>query len=265
MNRGAAQTDKFLLGAATVMIGQLGSLATLTEEHSLGLVKDVTLEFNPTFTDLQQGVQNQVVYSVRTGQEARITGASYEFTDKNLAYAAGLNGDDIQAVTGTPYTISRAAAGSGSGTVALTVNTPTTPVTLVQNDWVVVSSPTFSTITKVVDVTSLADGTLTLEGTFNALITEGAKVTKVNVMELGRNSPVEYVCAKVVGELPNGDVFVLEVPKCQFTSGLALAFTTQDFSNMALELRPTALLKTDADYVNYKDTLIRAALAADMK
>ena len=260
-NRGVAQTDKFLLGSASVMVGPLGSLATLTEDNSLGLVKDITLEFNPTFTDLQQGIQNNIVYSVRTGQETRLTGTSYEFTDKNVAYAAGINGDEVEVITGSPYVVSAAAAGTSSGTTTLTVNVPTTPVTLVQNDWVVVHGKDFSTITQVVDVTDIATGALTLSGEFHALVTADSKVMKVNLLELGRNTPVQYVCAKIVGELPNGDAVVMEVPKCQFTSGLSLAFTTQDFSNMALELRPTALVKSDGDYANYGDTLIRVGLA----
>ena len=262
--RGAAQTDKFLIGSATIMLGPLGTLKTLSEDNSIGLVKDVAMEFTPQFTDLQQGVQNSVVYSVRTGQETRITGASYEFTDRNIAYAAGLNGDVIEAVTGTPYTAISATSGATDETTVITCDLPLIPVTLIQNDWVVVHSSHFSTITRVVDASKTSTGEITVEGAIHTQVVAGAKVTKVNLLELGRNTPVEFVCAKVVGELPNGDVVVLEIPKCQYTSGLSLAFSTSDFSNMALELRPTALVKTDADYIEYQDTLIRAALASDM-
>ncbi|WP_273860746.1 hypothetical protein [Photobacterium sp. GSS17] len=261
MNQGKAKTDKFLLGTATIMLGEMGTLTELDESKSIGLVKDVTLEFSPTYIDLQQGVTNQTVFSVRNGQDTRITGSSYEFTDTNMAYAAGLNGDKVTLVEGVPYTVKSAAAGDGSDTVELTVDTPSSPVTIVQDDHVVIHSAGFSTIAKVVDAATISTGTLVVEGNFHAKVTAGAKVTKVNVMDLGSNSRVQYLCAKIVGELPNGDVVVIEIPKVQWTSGLSMAFTTGDFSNMALELKPTALLTTDPDYAKYGNALVRVAMA----
>lgn len=260
MERGTAKTDKFLIGSCSMLIGAVGDPASLDESNSMGLVKDVTLEFTPTYTDLQQGVENKTIFSVKTGNDTRITGTSYEFTDHNLAYAAGLNGDDIEVIEGTPYTVT--AAADDSGVVSLTVDDPTKPVVLAKGDTVVLHSKEFSVITEVVDASELSTQKLKVAGDWHAKVTEGAKVTKVNVLALGRKQKPAYYSAKLVGELPNGDVAVVLVPKAQFKSGLSMAFTTSDFSNLNMELAPMALLQSDEAYKQYGDDLLRVAMAA---
>lgn len=262
MERGTAKTDKFLIGTCSVLIGALGDPAALTEENSIGLVKDVTLEFTPTFTDLQQGIQNKPIFSVKTGNDTRVTGSSFEFTDRNLAYAAGLNGDEVETITGTPYTIS-AASGTG-GTVTLTVDTPASPVALVNGDDVVIHGPSFSVIAKVTDASGVGSGSLVVEGNWSASVTAGSKVTKVNVLALGKQEKPEYLSAKLIAELPNGDVAVILIPKGQFTSGLAMAFSTSDFSNLNMEFKPMGLLQSDTAYAEYGDELVRVAMGASL-
>ena len=67
---GSAKTEKFNLGAATVMIGPKDQVLDFTpEKNSIGLVKNFTFSANDTYLDLTQGVRNTVVYSVKTGSE----------------------------------------------------------------------------------------------------------------------------------------------------------------------------------------------------
>lgn len=93
---GSAKTEKFNLGAATVMIGPKDQVLDFTpEKNSIGLVKNFTFSANDTYLDLTQGVRNTVVYSVKTGSEITASMEVYEYTSKNLAYALGLEGYEL--------------------------------------------------------------------------------------------------------------------------------------------------------------------------
>jgi hypothetical protein len=96
MSAGSAKTEKFNLGAATVMIGPKDQVLDLVpEKHSIGLVKNFTFSSNDQYIDLTQGVRNTVVYSVKTGSEVTASMEAYEYTSKNLAYALGLEGYEL--------------------------------------------------------------------------------------------------------------------------------------------------------------------------
>lgn len=119
---GSAKTEKFNLGAATVMIGPKDQVLDLVpEKHSIGLVKNFTFSANDQYLDLTQGVKNTVVYSVKTGSEITASMEVYEYTSKNLAYALGLEGYDL--VEGANLTLSDAVSGSVS-TTQITAKAP---------------------------------------------------------------------------------------------------------------------------------------------
>lgn len=93
---GSAKTNKFNLGAATVMIGPRDQVLDFTpEKNSIGLVKNFSFTSNDQYLDLTQGVRNSVVYSVKTGSEITASMEVYEYTSKNLAYALGLEGYEL--------------------------------------------------------------------------------------------------------------------------------------------------------------------------
>ena len=93
---GSAKTEKFNLGAATVMIGPKDQVLDFTpEKNSIGLVKNFAFSANDTYLDLTQGIRNTVVYSVKTGSEITASMEVYEYTSKNLAYALGLEGFEL--------------------------------------------------------------------------------------------------------------------------------------------------------------------------
>lgn len=88
---GEAKTTAFNIGTATVMIGPMEDVEKLTpEEHSIGLVKNFTTSSTDQYTDLTQGIQNDIVWSEKTGSDTTTTMEVYEYTAKNLAYALGL-------------------------------------------------------------------------------------------------------------------------------------------------------------------------------
>lgn len=92
---GLARTNDFLLTSATLMVGPQAKAFDLNEaEHSLGLVKNVQVSAEQSFVDLPQGTQGLVVASVNTQNTVRISAEVYEYTARNLAYGAGLDGSD---------------------------------------------------------------------------------------------------------------------------------------------------------------------------
>lgn len=119
---GSAKTEKFNLGAATVMIGPKEQVLDFTpEKNSIGLVKNFTFSANDTYLDLTQGVRNTVVYSVKTGSEITASMEVYEYTAKNLAYALGLEGYEL--VEGVEMALG-AAIPAGSSTTNISVSAP---------------------------------------------------------------------------------------------------------------------------------------------
>lgn len=94
---GEAKTNAFNIGTATVMLAPLGvNPETLVpEKNSIGLVKNFTVSSTDQYTDLTQGIQNDIVWSEKTGSEISATMEVYEYTASNLAYSLGLSGNDM--------------------------------------------------------------------------------------------------------------------------------------------------------------------------
>ena len=89
---GLATSDEFFLSTATVMIGPQADLMELNvAEHSLGLVKNFSMQSDPTLVELTQGIRNQRVATMVTGTGLKTSWEMYEYTAENLAYAAGLD------------------------------------------------------------------------------------------------------------------------------------------------------------------------------
>lgn len=256
MNNGNAMTDTFLLATATLMIGKQSELYDLSPAiNSVGLIKNVNHEANKETTDLTQGILNDVVYSVTTGAPIRITGEMYEFTEKNMAYGLSLDGSELAKVIGDKFTATAGAAANTDPTMTdLTLDTPTTPQTLAAGDAVMIRTPDDNIILAVADG-AVSAGTLTIRQAIaspSTAIPAGSTVSKVNVLNLGDSNKPEYFSAKLIGELPNGEIITILYPKVKVVSGLSLGFSTSDFSNMAMELEPMALLASDPFYSEFK-------------
>lgn len=119
---GSAKTEKFNLGAATVMIGPKDQVLDLVpEKHSIGLVKNFSFSSNDQYLDLTQGIRNTVVYTVKTGSEVTASMEVYEYTSKNLAYALGLEGYEL--AEGIDMSLS-ADINSSTSTTAITAAAP---------------------------------------------------------------------------------------------------------------------------------------------
>ncbi len=249
---GEAKTDAFMLGTATVMIGPCDQLMNLTNEHSIGLVKNFSTTSAPSFTDLEQGVKSTLVYSVMTGNEVKSSGEMYEYTGRNLSYALALDGSAIAATTVASTVLTPIVAPTPP---ALSVATLTlaasggTPFTAGDFIFVQVGTGDQLMVRKIV---SKSTDTLTLDSGFPIAIPAGASVRKVNVIAVGSQEDQPYLCAKIVGTMANGEEIVLLLPKIRISSGLSLAFKTDKFDFMPLEFKIFDLVSSDPLYTMFQ-------------
>ena len=229
---GEAKTNAFMLGTATVMLGAQADLFDLNPtQHSIGLVKNFNLQVDQTYTELTQGVQNQIVFSVRTGNKVMGTMEAYEYTGANLAYALGQEG------------YRAAAAVTGSGTV-MSSPAATVKVQTGNSDKIIIRK-----------VSAVSGSGITVSPALPAIPAVGATVSEMNVLGLGSNSCAEspFIAAKIVGTLADCSEVVLLLPKVKITKGFALAFNSGDFQNLPLELTVYDLLPTDPHYAAFAE------------
>lgn len=237
---GEAKTSAFMLGTATVMIGPQSDLFQLAPDtHSIGLVKNFTMKAEPSYTDLTQGVKNQIVYSVMTGNNVRASMEVYEYTSKNVAYALGLNGSTLAAQT-TATTLSAAYT---SGTTI----TVTSATGLLVGDYIQVQEGTDDK-TFFRKITAIASNVLTLNAAIPVAIANGSAVRKVNAIDIGSKTDQPFLSAKIVGSLADGTEIAIMIPKIRITNGFTLGFVTDNFGNLPFEFTVYDLVSTDPNY-----------------
>lgn len=254
---GSAKTEEFILGSATVMLGPMADLMDLNvAEHSIGLVKNVSVSAQNTFTDLTQGVTNSVVASIATGNDVSLSMEVYEFTAKNLAYGLGLSGAYAKKTVEGAVNSEVSAESTTVDIAAASDNTSDFPAGAAVVIQGAQGSEDEVHISKVVSASFDTDTTtVTIADATPAGVTfpVGAKLIVVNELEMREAPENEYFSAKIVGVMPmDKKPIALIFPKVKITQGFNLAFGTDDFSNMPFEIAPQVLVATDALYANFK-------------
>ena len=250
MSYGLAMTNRFMLGAATLLLGAQADLFNLTRaQHSVGLIKNFALTAEPSFTDLTQGVKNTLVYSVMTGNTARASAEMYEFTVRNLAYVAQLNGATIQTATNIETTLSAAVTGS-SGTPATTI-TVTSATGFAVGDWILIQDPLVPDDSIVRKIATIATNTITTNPNIQRNLAANAVVRRVNVIDVGSKEEQPFFSAMVLGTLADGSEIAVALPKVRITNGLNMAFQSNDYGNMPIELGIYDLTPTDPHYAQF--------------
>lgn len=253
MSYGLANTNRFMLGAATLLIGPQADLFNLTAaSHSVGLIKNFTLTTEPSFVELTQGVKNTVVYSVMNGHAARVAAEMYEFTVKNLAYVAQMNGAALTPATNIETTLSAGVTAS-SGSPATTFDV-TSATGFAVGDWVLIQSPTNEADSVVRKISAISTNTITTNPNIQRNLASGSIVRRVNFVEIGTKTEQPFFSAMVLGQLANGEEIALALPKVRITNGLNLAFQTNDYGNFPLELAIYDLVSTDPHYSQFGST-----------
>lgn len=246
---GLANTNRFMLGAATLLLGPQADLFNLTRaEHSVGLIKNFALTAEPSFTELTQGVRNTVVFSVMTGHAVRGSAELYEFTAKNLAYTAQMNGAAFEPDTNIETTTSAALDGT---------TTPVTAVTVVAgtgfavDDWILIQNPANPDDAVPRKITAIASNELTVAPAIARQFASGATVRRMNFIEVGGKEETPFYAALVHGVLADGSEVTVALPKVRVTNGLNLSFQTNDYGNMPIELGVYDLVATDPHYATF--------------
>lgn len=243
---GLANTNRFMLGAATLLLGPQADLFNLTRaDHSVGLIKNFALTAEPSFTELTQGVRNTVVFSVMTGHAVRGSAELYEFTAKNLAYTAQMNGAQFVADTNIETTTSAAIDGTTTPVTSVAVVSATG---LAVDDWILIQNPANPDDAVPRKITAIASNNLTVAPAIERQFASGAVVRRMNFIEVGGKEETPFYSALVHGVLADGSEITVALPKVRVTNGLNLAFQTNDYGNMPIELGVYDLVATDPNY-----------------
>ena len=252
---GIAKTSKFMLSTATVMVGPVADLHKLNSiEHSIGLVKNFQMTADPQYIELTQGISNDVVMSVKYAEGIKAAMEVYEFSLRNIAYAAGLDGSGVE------YD-----AISDIHPLSATATTTTVKVAddlssdLSAGDYIFIQKGTedvvhIAKVTTVVFATGETTVTLATGYEIPATLTFGVgdRMGKVKRIDIGGRTTQPEVAVKVVGLLPkDGSPFTIMFPKVKITKGLAAAFQSDNFSNMPFEFTPYAGIPGDPFYSDY--------------
>lgn len=243
---GLAKTDNFMLGTATVMIGPVADLYDLNPtEHSIGLVKNFAATSEPSYTELTQGVKNNIVHSVLTSNPVRCSMEVYEYTASNLLYALGLDGSDAE-VTAT--TAVNGAVDGGSPTANDFVVDSDSGLAI--DDYIMIINDAEDDFI-VRKITNLVSTTVTVDRELPDII-DGAVVKKVNRIDVGSKEDQPFFAAKVAGKLANGEQVVLLIPKIRITAGFNLSFTVSDYANLPIEFTVYDPVSTDPFYADFR-------------
>jgi hypothetical protein len=249
---GEAKTQDMLLSSGTLMVGPMASLYSLNPAtHSLGLVKNIQIQTDMAFTDLTQGTNNQIVMSVQTKLDTKITAEVFEFTASNLAYGAGLDGSAVTTLS-TQYALSTAIAGAGTAVVlASTPSDISVGSVIVLQD---TNSPDKTHVGRVAAITG-ANITLTASTAFPAgaaFSVANTTVYAMNEIKVGSVTQQPLFAAKIVGILPaTGAPITLLFPKVKIVKALSMAFETNNFTNMPFEFMPYVQVPTDPLYADF--------------
>lgn len=254
---GTAKTSQFLLSTATVMLGPLADLHNLNPAaHSVGLAKNFQMSLDPQYTELTQGITNSVVMSVRTSEAIRASFEVYEYTLRNIAYAAGIDASGVSFDSSAGLALSTASITTAATSIVVTGDVTTTyPVGtyfFIQagTDDLVhiakVSAVAFSSPNTTITFTGFAIPT-------GVTFPVGSRVGRVRKVDVGSGVLFQpELAAKIVGILPkNNEPFTILLPKVKVTRGLNVAFDSANFTNLPFELTPYSQTTTDPFYAEY--------------
>lgn len=254
---GSAKTKNFLLSTATVMVGKPEDLHKLNPaEHSLGLVKNFQLTADPTYVELTQGIKNNVVMSVKNGDGLRASMEVYEYTLRNMGYAAGLDASGVSFDTINSMWIASAAYATPGKTIEvnsdITTDLSTGDYIFLQNG--VDDKVHIAKVATAVFATSKT--TITLAAGYEPAATVafpvGTRIGKVKRIDVGATDIQPEFAAKIVGLLPIDNApFTILLPKIKITRGLGVAFQTDNFGNLPFEFTPYSGVESDPFYSEF--------------
>lgn len=184
-----------------------------------------------------------------TGHTARASAELYEFTTKNIAYTAQLNGAALTPSTNIETTITAAVAGSsGSPATTFTVASATG---LAVGDWILIQDPLTPDDAVIRKIGTIATNVITPNPAIGRNLAANSVVRRVNFTEVAAKVEQPFFSAMVHGVLANGDEISVALPKVRVTNGLNLSFQTNDYGNIPIELGIYDLTPTDPHFAQF--------------
>lgn len=261
------KNNAFMLSSATLMLAPAFTtdVFSLTPtDHSVGMVRDIAIPVEASQIELRNGISQVIVDSKRTNVSVSLSATIYEFSAKNLLYAASLYGSGpVQVKRGTLKT----SVTGGGGATSLVINSDPIPgetdsaitaigdipsgATLLIARTGAESDYVFPTKTTAATTVSGSDYTATIASPYNIptgmSFPAGSRVWVITPIEVGSIDATDLYGVKVTGTLSNFEKPVTVVfPKVRMTQGFNLSFTETEYGGMPWQMQPLLLTSTEA-------------------
>lgn len=266
---------KFVIGNATVMMAPYSEnvFGLNPDDHSVGMVKAVTIEQAADQIALRNGIQQITVDSQKSNVNLTTTFEGYEFSARNMMYALGVQGAIVKRLRG------KLTAAVLAGGLTLSVESfpvPGDPTSLIDaiSDLPVgarllvqkANQPDNVIPLTITAVTTGAGPYVVTFGTSKpttVTFAAGDIVWVVNEIDAGATKQDEYFCVKIVGTLSaNQEPIVVVMPKVRVSRGFNLSFSETDYSNLPFELTPFIMAKSEVtarpELVGFDKTIAKA-------
>jgi len=256
---GEAKSIDFLVGTATIMLGEQADLRDFRpESHSIGLVKNVKLMAEASYIELTQGIRNSVVHSIKTGEPVRASCEVYEFNAANWSYALGFSGYNV-VNTEFETTVTTLVPSSPTGIDTFDVVATTGYIV---GDYVMVQVGYDDTVIPR-KIAAKTTTTVQFDAPIkNVAIPVGAKIRRCLVVPVGRKSEQPFLAAKIVGTMADNREIAIEIPKLRITKGFDITFQTSDYANMAFEFTVYDQVPiVDPQYTRFREDFYGASAA----
>ena len=244
------KTNAYLLGNATLMMAPFGTDPfTLTPaDHSVGMVKNVTLSEEADTVELRHGIMQHLVDSRKSNVRTTISAEVYEYNAQNMYYSLSLNRTAVDVKRGKLKTLVAGASATivintdpipGQTATGITdvTDIPVGATILIQRegeeDYVIPLRVTATT------TVSTDDYTVTAAVPVGVSFAAGDKVWIVNEIPGATTAEQDFFTLKIAGTLSNNNrPVVIVIPKVKVRRGFQLTFDESAYGNMPFEFDP---------------------------
>lgn len=247
------KNSAFLLGEATLLMTPYSDTTPvfeLTPElHSLGMVRNVTLNSESDQVELRKGIMQLLVDSKKSNVRVSLSTEVFEFSAQNVYRSLSLaktatstkRGKLKTTVTGPQATIvinSDPLPGEANSAITVAGDVPVGSTVLIQvagigNDYVLP--------VRVTATTTVATGDITITAAVPTGMTfpAGSRVWVVNEIDVGSVQEQDFFKVKVVGTLSNNErPLAIVFPKVKVSKGFQLQFDEGNYTSMPFEFSP---------------------------
>jgi hypothetical protein len=248
------KNSAFLLGEATLMMVPYADptpVFELTPDlHSVGMVRNVTLNSESDQVELRKGIMQLLVDSKKSNVKVSLSTEVYEFSAQNVYRSLSLAKTATSTKRGKLKT---AVTNAGSATIVITSDPipgesataisqasdiPNGSTIMIQvagvgNDYVLPVRVTANT------TTTTGDFTVTAAVPTGMSFPAGSRVWVVNEVEVGSIEEQDFFKVKVVGTLSNNErPLAIVFPKVKVSKGFQLQFDEGNYTSMPFEFSP---------------------------